>query len=124
MSDDDLVTQVEAARLIDRSVKTIHCWVKQGKLVAVGKKLNSNGLPSNAYRRADVLALDEQTPRSEYPREDPTAEELEALVAEQLANAPDWFHRDALARRERECAPLLEKQYIRRSMKLKHGSVS
>jgi len=91
MSDDDLLTQAEAARLIGRNPNTVNCWVRKGRLKPAGRKRNGCGVLVKGFRRADVLALDAASPRSQYPRGDPTAEELDRLIAEQMKRLPRWW---------------------------------
>lgn len=88
--DDDLLTTPEAAELTGRNGNTIQGWAASGDLPLAGRKKGRRGQWANAFRRVDVLRLHAKRGRCPH-RDEPTAEEVEAMVAEQMANLPDWW---------------------------------
>lgn len=88
--DDDLLTLAEAADLTGRNPNTVQGWAARGDPPAAGRKRGRGGMWSAAFRRADVLRLDAARPRCPH-RDEPTAAEVEAMVAEQMANLPAWW---------------------------------
>lgn len=57
------------------------------------RKIRTRGLCGRCYSFPTVRAAFPPPPRSAAGRE-PTMAELDALVAEQMANLPDWWHKE------------------------------
>lgn len=98
MSDDAIVLTSEAARLVGRKVGTVRAWVCTGKVPVVSRNSSVCLVRLGDVRR--VAAEMEVAPRRFRPCEsdgcpaDATAEEVEAIVAEQMANLPPWWKDD------------------------------
>lgn len=86
----DLLTLSEAAALTGRAHSVIHGWSASGAMVPAGRRKGNGGMWADAFRRADVLRLDAERERNPT-RKEPTAEEVEAMVAEGMANLPIWW---------------------------------
>lgn len=91
MNDDDLITTTEACELTGRGHSVIHAWRRTGALPAVGRRKSRGGLMVDTFRRADVLRLHAERAIGHVPRTDPTEAELDAMIAEGMANLPDWW---------------------------------
>ena len=90
---DHLVTAAEAARLVGRNPSTVGQWIRTGALVPAGTR-TVRYRAAKVYRAADVRRLDAERARdSDRPKstDDMTAEELDAFVAERMANPPSWW---------------------------------
>lgn len=55
-----------------------------------GRRLVGRGLCSACYQRENVRDLYDPT----NPHHEPTEEELEQMIREQMENLPDWWPRD------------------------------
>lgn len=106
MSDEDLLTLPEAAELTGRPHSVLHGWTESGRLPAAGHKTARSGAQVTAYRRADALRLHAERPR-QPPRREPTEAELNALIAEQMANLPPWWAAEAKAARKLNVAAVV-----------------
>ncbi len=92
-SDDDRMPLHRIATLIGRSTTVVGRWVAEGRLKKVGTR-KDRGRVLNLYRKADAEKLNAECRRQPRPEEDDdqmTAAEVEALVAEQMQNLPDWW---------------------------------
>lgn len=85
------------------------------------KDLAGRGLCHSCYGKKGV--------RCEYPplngrgggnyahRTEPTEEELEAMIAEQMKNLPPWWEKERRAQAEADVPPLLAKAHYNRKCK-------
>lgn len=103
MNNESLVTLREAAALVRRKLGAVNRWVVTKRLVPAGRHKTAN-----LFRPSEVRALAAKMARSPHSsigkrahETEPTAEELDAIVAEQSKpeNLPAWWRMEA--RRER-----------------------
>lgn len=105
MGDEVYVSLSQAAGLVGRTVVSVRRWCRQGRLGRVRWSKGTQLVRLGAVRgcAAEVEECRWANRGGARDRE-PTAEEVEAVVAEQLACAPEWFWSDHAARNGRAAA--------------------
>lgn len=107
---DDLMTALEAAALTGRPIGTVRSWISTGKLRVWRRGLRSGSWQALVSRAEvdEVAARMAVSPQGRGNRgrggnreREPTAEQVEALVAEQMKALPDWWADDAAKQNER-----------------------
>ncbi len=94
-----LLTAIEAAALANRTVSTISLWARRGHLPSVRTRVNYRWM--YLFRPEDVARVSaarnqtckERNYRSATTNGEETMEDLDRMVAEQMANLPWWFHK-------------------------------
>ncbi len=113
-TDSGLLTVAEAATLANRSLTAIHDWVKRGHLPRTRVRVNYRWV--FLFRPEDVARVAaerqqrcvERNHRTVIASGEETMEDVERLIAEQMACLPDWFYKDRERMKNKSISDLLK----------------